>query len=270
MKKLIAFALSLAVFSSNVFAADVVVNGNKLGKEAVIIDSSSYLPLRAVAEALGLDISWDGATKTVYINTQGLSDMSAGVSEDMQAADELNGVWFARSSVTVPYIYTDSGEDDNVGSMAGYYVFGSDGMSGYYRSQETGTDTLFSYKKEGSSLTITFKDGRGTQKAVIERTNNIVTGLNWADGKTDNMFFMYPDGEPEFYTSKKLCELALGYYEEQNKYRPQYAEATVGEDNNINIRLYDIVDDHTSTSDFYTINSTTASGVNVTGEYIDI
>ena len=32
-----------------------------------IVDGTTYLPVRAVAEALGEEVSWDGATKTVYI-----------------------------------------------------------------------------------------------------------------------------------------------------------------------------------------------------------
>ena len=257
MKKFIALVLSLSVLSSDVFAAGVIVNG-------------SYLPLRAVADALGLDIQWDAATKTVYINTQNTASASAGSTSDMLSDGELDGVWYARSAEPASYLYSDTAKDTSSSNTSGYYVFGKDGMSGYYRSQETGTDTLFSYKKEGNNLSITFKDGKGTRNATIEKTNNIITSLKWTNGSTDYMYFMYLDGEPEFYTTKQLCELALGYYEQQHKYRPHYAEATVGDDNNINIHLYDIVDDHTTTSDWYAINPITASGVDVTGNPIDI
>ncbi|MEW6769995.1 MAG: N-acetylmuramoyl-L-alanine amidase [Bacillota bacterium] len=39
---------------------EVVVNGRKLGDKAIIIAKRSYVPVRAVAEALGLKVGWDG------------------------------------------------------------------------------------------------------------------------------------------------------------------------------------------------------------------
>ena len=41
-------------------------NGNIV--EPFIVDGTTYLPVRAVAEALGREVSWDGTTQTVYIN----------------------------------------------------------------------------------------------------------------------------------------------------------------------------------------------------------
>lgn len=40
-------------------------NGNPV--EPFIMDGSTYLPVRAVASALGLDVGWDGATSTVIL-----------------------------------------------------------------------------------------------------------------------------------------------------------------------------------------------------------
>lgn len=37
--------------------------------EPFIIDGTTYLPLRAVAEALGLDVQWDSATSTVILSS---------------------------------------------------------------------------------------------------------------------------------------------------------------------------------------------------------
>ena len=38
--------------------------------EPFIIDGSTYLPVRAVSEALGLDVQWDGDTHTVILSTE--------------------------------------------------------------------------------------------------------------------------------------------------------------------------------------------------------
>lgn len=37
--------------------------------EPFIIEGTTYLPVRAISEALGLDVDWDGATSTVILTT---------------------------------------------------------------------------------------------------------------------------------------------------------------------------------------------------------
>ncbi len=43
-------------------------SGNSV--EPFIYNGTTYLPVRAVADALGQDVSWDGATKSIYIGSQ--------------------------------------------------------------------------------------------------------------------------------------------------------------------------------------------------------
>lgn len=55
----------------------ITLNGNKVNPtdtdgnyvEPFIIDGTTYLPVRSVANALGLDVNWDGQTNTVIMNT---------------------------------------------------------------------------------------------------------------------------------------------------------------------------------------------------------
>ena len=49
----------------------VLVDGEELRteKEPFLYDGTTYLPLRAVAEAVGKEVSWDSATKTAAIST---------------------------------------------------------------------------------------------------------------------------------------------------------------------------------------------------------
>ena len=49
-------------------------NGNTV--EPFIIDGTTYLPVRGVAGALGLDVEWDGSTNTVILKEKGYSDAS--------------------------------------------------------------------------------------------------------------------------------------------------------------------------------------------------
>ncbi|MCD8049703.1 MAG: RICIN domain-containing protein [Clostridia bacterium] len=87
MKRILAVIVALAMMISvvPVFAADgaeditivvdgvtiepVDVNGNAV--EPFIEDGTTYLPVRAVAEALGLSIDWDNDTRTVVIGEKG-------------------------------------------------------------------------------------------------------------------------------------------------------------------------------------------------------
>ena len=49
----------------------IYVNGEKVlnDTKAVIINSRTYLPIRAVMEAFGADVDWDGSSKTVIISS---------------------------------------------------------------------------------------------------------------------------------------------------------------------------------------------------------
>ena len=49
-------------------------NGNPV--EPFIIDGTTYLPVRGVAGALGLDVDWDGNTSTVILKEKGYSEGS--------------------------------------------------------------------------------------------------------------------------------------------------------------------------------------------------
>ena len=58
--------MSIPVSFNNI---KIVVDGQQIStsKEPFTYEGTTYLPVRAVAEAVGKDVSWDGATKTVYI-----------------------------------------------------------------------------------------------------------------------------------------------------------------------------------------------------------
>lgn len=81
MKKVLLFLMvfTMLISSVPVFAAEDVtveidsvpveckdVNGNVV--PPMLIDGTTYLPVRAIANALNLEIEWDGATKSVFIN----------------------------------------------------------------------------------------------------------------------------------------------------------------------------------------------------------
>lgn len=46
---------------------NIVVNGNKLDKETILYNDTTYVPLRAIAEMLGKDVKYDAETQTATI-----------------------------------------------------------------------------------------------------------------------------------------------------------------------------------------------------------
>jgi serine protease Do len=65
-----AAVLGLTCFFSNAeIIPKVMVNGNLISTEAVLIDEHTYVPLRAVFEAAGAAVGWDEETSTAIINT---------------------------------------------------------------------------------------------------------------------------------------------------------------------------------------------------------
>lgn len=66
-------AICIAAFCMMSFAAEasegakVYVNGQMLDSEAYIINDRVYVPLRAVSESMGAEVSWDNASRSAYV-----------------------------------------------------------------------------------------------------------------------------------------------------------------------------------------------------------
>ncbi len=91
MKKRIALLLSATffLFSATAFASDsvtVFLDDAKIEAEGVIIDGRTYLPVRALSEAMGAQVDWNGETKTVSVTTKRTSeDIISELSESVVA-----------------------------------------------------------------------------------------------------------------------------------------------------------------------------------------
>lgn len=60
-------AVSIAIGAYAAGELKLVVNGQVVNAEAKLIDGTTYVPLRAVAEMLGANVGWDGETSTVTV-----------------------------------------------------------------------------------------------------------------------------------------------------------------------------------------------------------
>lgn len=71
-------------------------NGNVV--EPFIIDGTTYLPVRAIANALGLDVKWDGETNTVKLGKD-----SGNVSDSEDIPSGVGSVIYDKNGVKITY-----------------------------------------------------------------------------------------------------------------------------------------------------------------------
>ena len=78
----------------------IVVDGAELvtQKEPFIYEGITYLPVRAVGEAVGKDVGWDGATQTVTLNTP---DETTGI--DIADAITKDKVLYDKGGIKITY-----------------------------------------------------------------------------------------------------------------------------------------------------------------------
>ena len=50
-------------------AVSVIVDGKTIDTPALLIDNTTYVPLRAVSETMGAEVSWDGETRSAIVNS---------------------------------------------------------------------------------------------------------------------------------------------------------------------------------------------------------
>jgi type 1 fimbria pilin len=91
--KVLLFTLALVLaFSAGAFAAsgiNLVVNGEAVTDvDAKVIDGSTYVPLRAVSEMLGADVSYDAKTKTAYVNLGQSANVDTSVDTSVEVETE--------------------------------------------------------------------------------------------------------------------------------------------------------------------------------------
>lgn len=80
------------------------VNGNYV--EPFIIDGTTYLPVRGISNALGLDVDWDGKTQTVLLTTP--DDDISGILAEML---ELIGIETNAADTTLKFSVNSTPED---------------------------------------------------------------------------------------------------------------------------------------------------------------
>lgn len=80
-------------------------NGNAV--EPFTIDGTTYLPVRAVATALGMNVGWDGATSTVTLDNPGVFKGGIQVYDDEFVTIEFAGCRAPSEDDWLKYYYAD-------------------------------------------------------------------------------------------------------------------------------------------------------------------
>ena len=85
--------------------------------EPFAIDGTTYLPIRAISSALGLNVTWDGATQTVVLGNDPMYNQPAKWLKDMKA---FEGQPNANRDMSEGYLTANNGE-----KFENYIRFGS-------------------------------------------------------------------------------------------------------------------------------------------------
>lgn len=83
----------------------VDANGNSV--EPFIIDGTTYLPVRGIASALGMNVGWDGATSTVTLDNPGVFQGGVQVYDDEYVTIEFAGCRAPSEDDWMKYYYAD-------------------------------------------------------------------------------------------------------------------------------------------------------------------
>lgn len=158
--------LAIPAFAANLVTKELYYNNIKVrlngetltlkdanGKivDPFIIDGTTYLPVRAISEALGLNVSWDGATQTVILGNDPVSNQPTAWLGDLTT---FSGE--VRERITTNEQYNDNSTANDGSTYTRYYDISSDEgvtylLQGKY-TQLTGTLYLSSHGKNTNSV----------------------------------------------------------------------------------------------------------------------
>lgn len=151
-------------------------NGNAV--EPFIIDGTTYLPVRGVASALGMNVGWDAATNTVTLDNPGVFQGGVQVYNDKYVTIE-----FAGCTMEKPYEWSDDFE-----YHANFNVTNK-------------TDTELTFQSDAISFNgVSYKVALGSDEVAPQSTGKITfemdgavptSGISKTSGKISVIDFSY-------------------------------------------------------------------------------
>jgi len=160
VKKLMAFLSVFLIFSLSVCSAyaqdstvKVYVNGMRVKDDGFLSQSTTFVPLRAVSEALGANVVWDGNTNSVFV-TFTEEDAIAQIVEDVS-----------------PSVVTIIGNYSGSGYVNQYNNFTSHGSGVIYKSNGY-IVTNAHVVEEIKNLTVVMSDGTSMPGKILYSDKN--------------------------------------------------------------------------------------------------
>lgn len=153
--------------------------------EPFMLDGTNYLPVRALAEALGLDVSWDGSANTVVLKTAGAK------TEETPATEKLV---YDQNNVKIYYLGITAGSSSLGGSNINLRIENnsSKGIMVQVRDFSVNgfmTDSIFSCevaagKKANSDIKLyqsALDQNSITKITDVELKFKVITSSDWTD-----------------------------------------------------------------------------------------
>lgn len=165
------------------------------------------------------------------------------------------GVWAA-----------DDGEE-----LTRYFIFDTEKMEGTEIDAELGKRIDFTCDASEDRISFNY-GGDSDVTAEMEAKEDGTIVLRWAYGTEETLTYVTDAINMfRFYSTREIGMMALDYYELHNDYRPAYASWVSNPDGTVSVQLYDVVDDHNSTSAWYTVDRFTGIGKDdMTGEEVNL
>lgn len=83
----------VTVGENYIIVGDGVYNENvPVDSPAVIVNSRTMIPLRALSEGFGYDVEWDGSTSTVNINSKAMDSNDTNAADEQEKADNSSNI----------------------------------------------------------------------------------------------------------------------------------------------------------------------------------
>ena len=169
--------ISIVVNGTKIVPQDA--NGNPV--EPFIMDGSTFLPVRAVAGALGLDVEWDGATSTISLTSGGSTVYGSGTPLATNRTEHVDITYRGIELVYDGYTIYATTEDNVV--VEPFIYNGTTYLPVRGVASALGLDVSW----DGATSTVTLKDG-AREMLLLKRETQTHT---YDDGSTFKLVTTY-------------------------------------------------------------------------------
>lgn len=149
-------------------SVNLTVNGKKVEADNILYKEATYVPIKAIAEALGKDVVWDSKTNTINVNDKqannNVQTTANGFVFSMKYTTKVSSGW----TYTTSEITNNSGKDCSMVQIEATY-YGSDGTV-----LGKGTAYVYDIKKGQTKSFETMENGDFSNATNVKFQTNYV------------------------------------------------------------------------------------------------